>query len=60
MKSIITCTGYGGTGSSVVSDLLKEFKTVHSFGDFEFRFLQDPKYYINQSHYFQNLHEDFQ
>ncbi|HGJ5857121.1 sulfotransferase [Arsenophonus nasoniae] len=40
---IITCTGYGGTGSSVVSDLLKEFSNVYSFGDFEFRFLQDPK-----------------
>ena len=39
---IITCTGYGGTGSSVVSDLFKEFSGVKSFGDFEFRFLQDP------------------
>ncbi|SFU86626.1 sulfotransferase [Xenorhabdus koppenhoeferi] len=39
---IITCTGYGGTGSSVVSDLLKEFSNICSFGDFEFRFLQDP------------------
>lgn len=42
MKQIITCTGYGGTGSSVVSDLLKEFDNVKSFGEFEFRFLQDP------------------
>ena len=40
--NIITCTGYGGTGSSVVSDLFKEFSNVKSFGDFEFRFLQDP------------------
>ncbi|MDC9620350.1 sulfotransferase [Xenorhabdus sp. XENO-7] len=39
---IITCTGYGGTGSSVVSDLLKEFSNIYSFGEFEFRFLQDP------------------
>ncbi|MCT8342227.1 sulfotransferase [Photorhabdus kleinii] len=39
---VITCTGYGGTGSSVVSDLLKEFSNVYSFGNFEFRFLQDP------------------
>ena len=39
---IITCTGYGATGSSVVSDLLKEFKKVKSYGDFEFRFIQDP------------------
>ncbi|MFS1443843.1 MULTISPECIES: hypothetical protein [Vibrio] len=43
MTKVITCTGYGGTGSSVVSDLLKEFDEVNSFGDFEFRFLQDPR-----------------
>ncbi|PSV98580.1 sulfotransferase [Photobacterium iliopiscarium] len=42
MKNIITCTGYGGTGSSVVSDLFKEFDDVKSFGDFEFRFLFEP------------------
>jgi len=39
---LITTTGYGATGSSVVTDLLKEFDTVKSMGDFEFRFLQDP------------------
>ena len=39
---IITCTGYGSTGSSAISDLFKEFDTVSSYGDFEFRFLQDP------------------
>ncbi|MBS9436690.1 hypothetical protein EAE91_05700 [Photorhabdus noenieputensis] len=39
---VITCTGYGDTGSSVVSDLLKEFSNIHSFGNFEFGFLQDP------------------
>ncbi|KJG56829.1 hypothetical protein UA38_12670 [Photobacterium kishitanii] len=39
---VITCTGYGGTGSSVVSDLLAEFDTICSFGNFEFRFIQDP------------------
>jgi len=39
---LITCTGYGSTGSSVVSDLLKEFRDVNSYGDFEFRFIQDP------------------
>ncbi|WIG78056.1 hypothetical protein KFZ67_04170 [Photobacterium damselae] len=42
MKKVIACTGYGGTGSSVISDLLKEFGNVKSFGEFEFRFLQDP------------------
>jgi len=39
---LITTTGYGATGSSVVTDLLKEFDNVASMGDFEFRFLQDP------------------
>jgi hypothetical protein len=42
MKKIITCAGFHGTGSSVISDLLKEYKNVKSFGEFEFRFLQDP------------------
>jgi hypothetical protein len=37
--NIITTTGYGTTGSSVVTDLLKEFKNVNSLGDFEFDFL---------------------
>ena len=36
---IITTTGYGTTGSSVVTDLLKEFENVNSLGDFEFDFL---------------------
>lgn len=38
---IITTTGYGTTGSSVVTDLLKEFKDVTSYGDYEFRWLFD-------------------
>lgn len=41
-QKIITCTGYGGTGSSAITDLLKEFQNVYSYGDTEFRFLQDP------------------
>ena len=36
---LITTTGYGTTGSSVVTDLLKEFDNVNSLGDFEFDFL---------------------
>ena len=40
-NKVITCTGYGSTGSSVVSDLLKEFDNVESKGDYEFRFLFD-------------------
>ncbi|MHD0317362.1 hypothetical protein [Fusobacterium sp. THCT1E2] len=39
---IIATTGYGGTGSSAISDLLKEFNNCYSYGSFEFRFLQDP------------------
>lgn len=42
MKRIITCTGYHGTGSSLITDYLKEFEEVDSLGDFEFRFIQDP------------------
>lgn len=42
MKKIITCTGYHGTGSSIITDYLKEFEEIKSFGDFEFRFIQDP------------------
>ena len=38
-KKIVTCTGYGSTGSSVITDLLKEFDNVNSLGDFEFTFL---------------------
>lgn len=42
MKKIITCTGYHGTGSSLITDYLKEFEEIDSLGDFEFRFIQDP------------------
>lgn len=38
---IITCAGYGETGSSVITDLLKEFDNCNSMGDYEFRFIQD-------------------
>lgn len=40
---IITCTGYYGTGSSAITDLLSEFENIHSMGDYEFRFVQDPE-----------------
>ena len=39
---IITCAGYHGTGSSIVTDILKEFDNCKSFGEYEFRFIQDP------------------
>lgn len=42
MKRIITCASYHGTGSSIITDLLGELENVRSFGDYEFRFLQDP------------------
>lgn len=42
MKKIITCTGYHGTGSSIITDYLKEFDEIDSMGNFEFRFIQDP------------------
>lgn len=41
-QKIITCTGYGGTGSSAITDLLKEFQNIYSYGDFEFKFLLNP------------------
>ena len=40
-KQIITCTGYGDTGSSGITDLFKEFDNCCSMGDGEFWFLQD-------------------
>lgn len=40
---IITCAGYFGTGSSAVTDLVTEFDTVKSLGEYEFRFLHDPE-----------------
>ena len=40
-KNILVTTGYGGTGSSAVTDLLSEFKGVKSFGDKEMYLLQD-------------------
>ena len=42
MAKIITCASYGGTGSSAITDLLKEFKSCKSFGEFEFSFLHYP------------------
>lgn len=51
-RKIISCTGYGGTGSSAITDLLQEFDNVLSLGDSEFWFLQgydgvsDLEYYL--------------
>jgi len=40
-KNIVACTGYGGTGSSAITDLFKEFDYCLSMGNEEFWFLQD-------------------
>ena len=39
---IITVTGYYGTGSSAVTDLISELDNVYSLGETEYRFLHDP------------------
>jgi len=38
----VTTTGYGGTGSSVITDLLSEFNGVTSLGSTEYWFCQKP------------------
>lgn len=38
----ITTTGYYGTGSSAITDLLSEYENILSLTDYEFRFIQDP------------------
>lgn len=39
---LITCAGYHGTGSSVITDIMSEFDNCKSLGEYEFRFIQDP------------------
>lgn len=39
---ILTCASYYSSGSSAVTDLINECDNVHSLGDYEFRFVQDP------------------
>lgn len=40
-KKIITTTGYYGTGSSAITDLLRDNEEITSMGDFEFKFLHE-------------------
>lgn len=48
----ITCTGYGGTGSSIISDLMKEFRNVKSCGsDFELTLSFDNDGISDLQHY---------
>ncbi len=39
--SVLSCAGFGSSGSGVVTDFLREFGCIRNFGDYEFRFLQD-------------------
>ena len=54
MRSVIGACGYIGTGSSAVSDLLKEFDENQCLDKFEFKIayqtdgLQDLKYHLNE------------
>ncbi len=41
MYKIVSCAGFGSSGSGVVTDYLREFDSIKNFGDYEFRFLQD-------------------
>ena len=38
---LITCSGYYGSGSSALTDLVSEYKGVKSLTDYEFRFVHD-------------------
>ncbi|MFX0548030.1 sulfotransferase family protein [Hathewaya histolytica] len=48
---VITCASYGGTGSSAVTDLLKEFTSVYSLGDFEFTLAHEVDGISDLEHY---------
>lgn len=41
MKKLISCASYYGSGSSAVTDLIGEYKSVKSLTAYEFRFLHD-------------------
>ena len=41
-KIILTTTGCYGTGSSAVTDLIREFNCVDCKGEYEVRFIHDP------------------
>lgn len=47
----VTCAGFGGTGSSVVSDIMAEFKTVKGCGDFEWTIAFDIDGISDLQHY---------
>ncbi len=39
---VITCASYGGTGSGIITDLLKEVDIIENLDDYEFDFLFQP------------------
>lgn len=51
MNNVVTCASYGGTGSSAITDILKEFDNIKSFGDFEFSFLHEVDGISDLQHY---------
>lgn len=48
---IVTCASFGGTGSSVVTDLMKEFSNIKSLGDYEFTIAHEPDGISDLQHY---------
>lgn len=47
----ITCASFGGTGSSAITDLLKEFNNVLSLGDYEFTIAHEVDGISDLQHY---------
>lgn len=47
----ITCSGFGGTGSSMVTDLMAEFRSVKGCGDFEWTLAFDIDGISDLQHY---------
>lgn len=47
---IISCAGFGGTGSSAITDLLSEFEGIKGIGTFEFTILHDVDGILDLKH----------
>lgn len=47
----ITCASFGGTGSSAITDLMKEFSNILSLGDYEFTFAHEVDGISELQHY---------
>lgn len=57
MTKFITTTGYYGTGSSAITDVLSDYSNVLTLTDYEFRFIQDPNGIMDlEYHLVQNNH----